>query len=173
MRMASSEHGSSQCLTAGFPNWLSALRTYLAVSAAGHLAWEAAQLPLYTIWTTATRADLAFAILHCTGGDILIALSSLVAALVVAGGSAWPSHGFARVRALTLGFGIGYAIFTEWWNVGVRGTWAYSEWMPTLPGIGTGLAPLLQWAVIPTLALLASRSQALGRNRAPNQRRTS
>src|SRR3546814_3558185 len=30
--------------------WLSVLRRYLAVIAVGNLAWEFAQLPLYTIW---------------------------------------------------------------------------------------------------------------------------
>ncbi len=171
--MASPERGSSQCQTARSPNWLAALRAYLVASAVGHLAWETAQLPFYTIWSTATRGALAFAVAHCTGGDILIALTALVASLATAGASTWPAHRFASVSALTLGIGIGYAVFSEWWNVAVRGTWAYAASMPTLPWIGTGVSPLLQWAVVPTLALLASRSQAAHRNWIPDQRRMS
>lgn len=139
----------------GSTNWLAALRTYVGVSIVGHLAWEVAQLPLYTIWSTGTLGELAFAVLHCTGGDILIALSTLTAALVLIGDSAWPSHRFERIGVLTVGLGIGYTVFSEWLNAGVRASWTYSDWMPTLPWIGTGLSPLLQWVAIPTLALLA------------------
>jgi hypothetical protein len=121
----------------------------------GHLAWEVVQLPLYTIWSTATPGELAFAVLHCAGGDILIALSTLTGALFLIGDSAWPSHRFGRICFLTVGFGIGYTVFSEWVNAGVRRNWTYSDWMPTLPWVGTGLSPLLQWVVIPTLALLA------------------
>ena len=135
-------------------NWLAALRTYLVVSIVGHLAWEVIQLPLYTNWSTASSGELAFAVLHCTGGDILIALSALTAALVLIGEPAWPSHSFGRVCVLTVALGIGYTVFSEWLNTGVRASWTYSDWMPTVPWIGTGLSPLLQWVAIPSLALL-------------------
>ncbi len=157
MRMARSRGQLTGSHIPGSSNWLAALRTYLVISGMGHLAWEAIQLPLYTIWSTGTIRELAFAVLHCTGGDILIALSALAAALILIGEPAWPSHRFGSVYVLTVGFGIGYAVFSEWLNTGVRGNWAYSDWMPTLPWIGTGLSPLLQWAAIPMLALLALR----------------
>ena len=54
---------------------------------------------------------------------------------------------------MTLLLGVGYTIYSEWVNVSVRASWAYSELMPIVPVIGTGLAPLLQWFVIPTVAL--------------------
>lgn len=133
--------------------WLTALRRYLGVTALGHLAWEVAQIPLYTIWTEGSVGEIAFAILHCTGGDVLIALASLAAALVLAGAPGWPSARFRRVAALTLIFGAGYTVYSEWFNVSVRGSWAYAPSMPTLPPLGTGLTPLLQWIVIPSFAL--------------------
>jgi len=145
----------SQC--PGSSNWLAAMRTYLGVSVVGHLAWEVIQLPLYTIWSTGTMRELAFAVLHCTGGDIVIALCTLTAALVLVGDPAWPSRRIERVGVLTVGFGVGYAVFSEWLNTGVRASWTYSDWMPTLPWIGTGLSPLLQWFAIPSLALHALR----------------
>ena len=61
--------------------WLRALRVYLAVLMALMLAWEVAQLPLYTIWREASAGDIAFAVLHCTAGDALIGMGSLGAAL--------------------------------------------------------------------------------------------
>lgn len=133
--------------------WLGTLRIYLVISAFSHLTWETIQLPLYTIWSTATYGELAFAVLHCTGGDMLIALATLIASLFVTGGSDWPFKDFRRVAILAVFGGLAYTVFSEWLNIGVRGAWAYSDLMPTLPRIGTGLSPLLQWALIPTAAL--------------------
>lgn len=137
--------------------WLPALRRYLAVAAVGHLLWEGLQLPLYTIWTDGTPGEIAFAALHCTAGDILIALASLVGALIVAGTPRWPAERFAAIALLTVLLGVGYTVYSEWFNVSVRGSWAYAPSMPTIPPLGTGLAPLLQWIAIPLLALGAVR----------------
>lgn len=134
-------------------SWLAALRGYLAATTVLNLAWETAQLPLYTIWSEGTAGSKAFAVLHCTAGDILIALSVLVGALIVAGDSAWPGRRAGQVTALTLLGGLAYTVFSEWLNVVVRGSWAYSDLMPVLPPFGTGLAPLLQWLVVPAIAL--------------------
>lgn len=138
--------------------WLPALRRYLAITAAGHLVWEVLHVPLYTIWSDGTAATITFAVLHCTGGDLLIATASLTGALVVAGSPWWPSERLRAVALLTLAFGVGYTVFSEWFNVSVRGSWAYSARMPTLPPFGTGLSPLLQWIVVPSAALVAIRS---------------
>ena len=51
-------------------------------------------------------------------------------------------------------------IYSEWLNINVRGSWAYSDLMPVVPVIGTGLAPLLQWVIVPTLALWAALGRA-------------
>lgn len=127
-----------------------------------NLAWETAQLPLYTIWGKGTAREKAFAVLHCTGGDVLIALAFLVGALVVVGDPAWPGRHFARVVALTVLGGLAYTVFSEWLNVEVRLSWAYSPYMPVLP-FGTGLSPVLQWLVVPALALWAARRGGAGR----------
>lgn len=135
-------------------NWLQGLRVYLGAIAAGNLAWETLQLPLYTIWRTGTLREQAFAVVHCTLGDLLIALSSLALALMIVGQSSWPSSRFWQVAGVTIIFGIGYTAFSEWLNVVVRVSWAYSEWMPVIPlfGFRLGLSPLLQWIVVPTAA---------------------
>jgi hypothetical protein len=90
--------------------------------------------------------------LHCTIGDAMIGGLSLLAALALFAHAAWPSAGVVRVYAGSLAFGVVYTIFSEWLNTSVRGSWTYSDLMPVVPGIGTGLAPLLQWFVVPTLA---------------------
>lgn len=129
--------------------WLSALRRYLLFLSGGNLIWEFSHLPLYTLWQEGTAGELIFAAGHCTGGDILIALASLLLALFLMGDGAWPARRYKAVAALTMAFGLGYTIFSEWLNTAVRASWAYSELMPVIPGLDVGLSPLAQWIVIP------------------------
>lgn len=133
--------------------WLGALRAYLVVTLVLSLVWETAQLPLYTIWTEGTAGAWAFAVLHCTAGDVLIALAVLAGALVAVGNTAWPTRRAGRVAIVTMAAGLAYTVFSEWLNVEVRRSWAYSDLMPVLPPFGTGLSPLLQWLVVPAAAL--------------------
>jgi hypothetical protein len=140
---------------------LRVLRRYLSAIVIGNLAWETAQLPLYTIWYVGTVNEIAFAVLHCTGVDIVIAGSALLAALVIVGGGSWPYTRFSSVGTLAVVFGLGYTVFSEWLNTEIRGSWAYTKWMPTLPLVGTGISPLLQWMVVPSLALLWARRSAI------------
>ena len=145
-------------------SWLDALRRYLVFVALANLLWEFAHLPLYTIWETGTVGEIAFAALHCTGGDVLIALSSITLALFATGARAWPVRGVRAVVALTLAFGLAYTVFSEWLNIEVRQAWAYSDLMPVIPVIDAGLSPLLQWIVIPLAAFRWALWRAPGRD---------
>jgi hypothetical protein len=141
------------------PDWLAALRAYLLTVTIADLLWELAHLPLYTLWRTGTPGEKLFAAVHCTAGDLLIALASLTVGLVLAGHRDWPARRFVIVAVLTLTFGFGYTAFSEWLNVVMRKSWAYSDLMPVVSvfGLRLGASPLLQWMVVPTLALRASR----------------
>lgn len=146
-------------MSEALPDWPTVLRRYLVASLLLHLAWEILQLPLYTLWQEPISSR-AFAVLHCTLGDLMIAGLSLLAAMALAGKSDWPREEARTVWLLILAFGIGYTVYSEWLNVSVRGSWAYSPLMPTLPLLGIGLAPLLQWLVVPTLTLLIASSRS-------------
>ncbi len=136
--------------------WLSVIRRYIAYSAVGHLIWEMAHIPLYTIWVEGTWSEIAFAVVHCTGGDLLIAMSTLLLALFLVGGHAWPSERAGRVLFLAVALGVSYTIFSEWLNIVIRAAWAYRDIMPVVPVIDAGLTPLLQWIIVPTLAYWAA-----------------
>jgi hypothetical protein len=129
------------------------------------LAWESARLPLYTLWRTGTAGGKLFAVVHCTLGDLLIALASLAFGLVLAGHRDWPARRFGAVGALTMAFGLSYTAFSEWLNIVVRESRAYSELMPVVPvfGFNVGVSPLLQWVVVPTLTLHAARRAGAAR----------
>jgi hypothetical protein len=138
--------------------WLRAtlLLRYLLFLTAMNLAWEFAQMPLYTLWQTATPGEIAFAAIHCTIGDAMIGGFAMIAALMLVAPAGWPETGRIRVLATALAFGLAYTVFSEWLNVHVRESWAYSALMPRLPPLGTGLSPVLQWLILPPAAYVAA-----------------
>jgi len=123
------------------------------------LAWEIAQLPLYTLWTEATPGYIASSVAHCTLGDVLIGASALLAALILLRAGSLASWRWARIAALAALLGVGYTVFSEWTNTAILGSWGYAASMPRirLGGIEIGLSPLLQWLMLPPLALYFTR----------------
>jgi hypothetical protein len=132
--------------------WLSVLRRYLVIMVPGSFIWESSHMPLYTLWETGSTTDIVFAVLHCSAGDTLIALSALTIALVFFGTNRWPEHGYKRVALVSIVIGFCYMLFSEWLNIEIRETWAYRELMPVIPVIDAGLSPIAQWIVLPTIA---------------------
>ncbi|MEZ5900038.1 MAG: hypothetical protein R3D51_11165 [Hyphomicrobiaceae bacterium] len=133
---------------------------YAGVSAAGHLLWEIVQLPLYSLWQTASHTELAFAVLHCTGGDFLIALNVLLASVVLLRAWSWPRAQALQVASLSIPLGIAYTAYSEWLNIYVRQSWGYRPAMPTVKILSyqIGVSPLAQWLLVPAavFAILAS-----------------
>lgn len=137
---------------------------YLPRLAALDVVWEALQIPLYTIWTEAPAGYVAYAILHCTAGDVLIGASCLALALIATRAGPVARWRWGRVAALTVILGVAYTIVSEWLNTALL-RWSYSELMPLLgvAGARIGVAPLLQWIIVPPLALYLA-----GRRTCPN-----
>ncbi len=133
------------------------LRDYFLVIAGGNAVWEALQLPLYRIWDEGPARQVFYAAAHCTAGDILIAAIALGAAILVAGAKVWPREGYLRVAALAVAIGLAYTVASEWFNIGIRLSWAYADSMPRMPPLGTGLAPLAQWIAVPVLGFIVAR----------------
>lgn len=129
--------------------WLRTLRRYIVFVAAANLVWEFAHMPLYTLWETGTVGDIVFAAVHCTGGDILIALSALMFSLFLFGTGMWPAERRFIVIVSTVALGLGYTVFSEWLNIVIREAWAYSDLMPVIPILDAGLSPVLQWIIVP------------------------
>lgn len=143
----------------GTESWHSHWGRYFLAVAGGNLLWEFLHMPLYTLWQTGTWRDIVLAAIHCTGGDILIALSCLAVAIQLVGRSDRLRTNFGAVASVTIALGVAITVFLEWLNVVVRAAWAYSDHMPVLPlfGFEIGVSPLLQWIVIPAAALIYIR----------------
>jgi len=127
------------------------------------LAWEIAQLPLYTIWTEASGVYIAFAVAHCTLGDLLIGGAALFIALLLTREGGIAGWRWRRLALLVAPLGVAYTAFSEWMNTEVLGSWAYASSMPTvaIAGAEIGVAPLLQWLLVPPIALALARRRAV------------
>lgn len=140
-----------------------------------NLAWEIAQLPLYTLWREASAAYVAFSVAHCTVGDGLIGITALAAALVLTRAAQPARWRWARIAVVTALLGTVYSVFSEWMNTAVVRGWAYSESMPVVRMLGAeiGVSPLAQWLLLPPLALWLARLRAIGPGRGSGPRRAS
>jgi len=56
-----------------------------------NLLWEIAHVRLYTIWMEADGLRIAWSLLHCTLGDVLIALATFTLAGIVLWRADWPA----------------------------------------------------------------------------------
>lgn len=134
------------------PDRRATIRRYLAASAMGHIVWEVAQLPLYTLWYTAPAGSIAFAVLHCTLGDLIMAWVALMVSLATLGTPDWPRRRYGAVVGGVIVLTVAATIVIEHLNTVVYPNWAYTPAMPRLPWIGTGLSPVMQWVIVPIVA---------------------
>ena len=121
-----------------------------------NLAWEIAHVRLYTIWAEADGWRLAWALLHCTLGDVAIALVLFALAGIVLWRADWPASRPWTGSAIVAVGAIAYTVWSEWYNVYRAGSWSYTASMPMIFGIG--LTPLLQWLVLPPVMVGAFRT---------------
>ena len=117
--------------------------------------WEFLQVPLFADmagaphWTAIKRCAIA------TLGDIAIMLIAYWFVAAVAGSRHWIAGPKAAHLAMFVGAGVAITVVIEW--LALRGRWldgwGYSSLMPVVPGLGIGLSPLVQWLVLPPLAV--------------------
>ena len=120
-----------------------------------NLAWEIAQVRLYTIWAEADASTVAWSLFHCSVGDVIIALAMYALAGMVLQRADWPaSRPWAGGAIVVIG-ALAYTAWSEWYNVYRAGSWSYTAGMPLIFGIG--IAPLLQWLILPPLSVIAFR----------------
>jgi hypothetical protein len=120
-----------------------------------NLAWEIAQVRLYTIWAEVDRWGVAWALLHCSVGDVMIALAVFALACVALRRVDWPVSRPWTGGAIAVAGAVAYTAWSEWYNVYRAGSWSYAAGMPLIFGIG--LSPLLQWLILPPVLVFAYR----------------
>ena len=122
-----------------------------------NLAWEMAHVRLYTVWEESSGV-IARALLHCTLGDVLIALAMFALAGIALWRADWPTSRPWTGGAIVVIGATAFTAWSEWYNVYRAGNWGYAAGMPLIFGIG--LSPLLQWIILP--AAMVGAFRALG-----------
>ena len=125
-----------------------------------NLTWEIAHVRLYTIWSEADGAGVAWALLHCSLGDVVIALAMFALAGTALRRADWPAARPWTGGAIVVIGAMGFTAWSEWYNVYRAARWGYTASMPMIFGIG--LSPLLQWLILPSLMVGAYRCLAHG-----------
>lgn len=120
-----------------------------------NLSWEIAHVRLYTIWSSKDAGAIAWALFHCTLGDILIALAIFAFAGIVLRSADWPSSRPWTGSILVVIGAMAFTVWSEWYNVYLAGNWGYTASMPMIFGIG--ISPLLQWLILPPVLVGACR----------------
>lgn len=133
------------------------------VAYALHFAWEMAQGGLFEGMTRLPFWSATAWCARAAAWDVVISFVSYATASAVSRDVIWPRKLRAVPVAIYLVTGIAITIAIERWAVDA-GRWKYAEEMPVIGGIG--LAPLLQWIVVPiaiaaVVRLVARRAQRI------------
>lgn len=118
-----------------------------------NLAWEVWQVPFFRGMADQPHWLGVKICTQATFGDAGIALAAFWVTAFFARTRSWIMQPSRSDIAIFIGVGLAATIILETLAIGVLARWAYSEAMPHLPVLGTGLLPLLQWLVIPPLVL--------------------
>ena len=123
-----------------------------------NLTWEIAQVRLYTIWAAADGMSVAWALFHCSLGDVVIALAMFALAGRVLRRADWPASRPWTGGVIVVIGAVAFTAWSEWHNVYRAGNWSYTASMPMI--FGMGLSPLLQWLwlILPPVLVVAYRT---------------
>ena len=127
--------------------------------------WELIQAPLFEGMAAAPHWEAVKVCTRATFGDGIIMLIAFWAVAVAVRSRRWLLNPRAWQVAAFIAVGVLITIVLE--HFATRSShplwgWEYSSLMPTLPVLGTGLTPLLQWIMLPGLVLWFSRRQFAG-----------
>lgn len=121
--------------------------------------WEFLQVPFFEAMAAAPHWDAVRFCTRATLGDAVIALAAFWAVAAWARSRTWILEPTTKQVLGFVAAGVAITVAFEWLATEVLGRWAYGSAMPTLPILGTGLLPLLQWIVLPPIIVWFVRRQ--------------
>jgi hypothetical protein len=119
--------------------------------------WEMVQSPLYDDIYHKTYLQILKSRLHCTLGDVIILTGAYWLISLFVFDRYWMTLFRPQLLLRFTLLGLGYTIFSEWVNIDIRSAWGYSAFMPRIPWLGTGLAPVIQWLILPSVTVGVAR----------------
>lgn len=130
------------------PEWNVAIFSFLL-----NFVWEVQQMPFFQAPPEFACSELIRNCTLATVGDVGISLVAFWTVAAISRSRQW----FRQPRRYQIvGFilvGLVITVIFEALATGALNRWDYAPLMPTLPLLGTGLLPLLQWLLLPPIIL--------------------
>ena len=127
-----------------------------------HFVWEFWQAPTYAGMIEMNHWDGIKLCSSATFGDVGFALTAFWITSAAARSRFWFEAPKAWQTLLFIGVGIVLTVGFEYYYTNISERWTYSDLMPLVPPLGTGLSPLLQWIFIPLGVVWLTQRQAAG-----------
>ena len=124
-----------------------------------NFVWEMLQMPLYSYPSNASLVQIILACLQASAGDAVMTVIAFWIVAILQEGRRWIFHLSWTSLALFLLPGIVMTVVFEVLATGPLQRWTYAEAMPVLPGLGTGIAPLAQWLILPPIVAFVVNRQ--------------
>jgi hypothetical protein len=127
-----------------------------------NLVWEFGQVPLYRDLPSQGHWTSIKLCARATLGDAVIAVAAFWIVAARAGSRRWITAPSVPQVACFVSIGLGIATALEWMATHVQARWAYGTSMPMVPVVRVGLAPVLQWVIVPPLVVWFVKRQLAG-----------
>ena len=117
-----------------------------------HFVWEMLQVPWFIGMADAPHGSVVGLCLRAS-----FWLSS-----IACGNRRWLLEGVRKPAVILVVTALVVTIVLEWLATGPMERWVYADSMPIIPLLGVGLAPVLQWLLLPPLIMWLARRHMLG-----------
>lgn len=124
--------------------------------------WEMLQAPFFAGMTDMRHWDAVRECSWATLGDAGLLVGAFWVGAAVQRTRGWMARPRPSAVAAFLATGLLATVVVEWLATEVWHRWEYGPRMLTLPVLGTGVTPLLQWLVLPPLLIWIVRRQLHG-----------
>jgi len=115
--------------------------------------WELQQMPFYQLPSEFACFNMVRNCTFATIGDVGISLFAFWVVAALAKSRQWFHQPSRSQLTSFIIVGMVMTVIFEALATGVLKRWTYAAFMPTLPFLGTGLLPLLQWLLLPPILI--------------------
>ena len=110
-------------------------------------------MPFYQIPAEFSHSDMVRNCTLATVGDVGISIAAFWTVAVISKSRQWFHQPRRWQVSSFILVGVVITVVFEALATGMFNAWKYAALMPTLPFLGTGLLPLLQWILVPPIIL--------------------
>ena len=126
-----------------------------------NFVWEIWQAPLFKSMDSLTHFEATIQCTRAALGDVIILLVAFWIIALTAKSRHWIIHPKTIQIIGFIAIGLIITVVFEAIAIHVLNRWQYATVMPILPILGTGIAPILQWLIIPPIIVSMMRRRGI------------